>query len=451
MPDTAIPFEAPPSKAPPGDKPSAEGPPRRGRKGWWVLLLLLAAGGAGAWWYWPRLVSLVQPAATEAAPRPGRGGRFQGTVPVTAVAATRMDIPLMLDALGSVQAYNSITIRSQVEGVLIEIAFTEGQEVRAGDVLARIDPRTYAAALQQAEAKRAQDAAILANSRLDLQRYTDLVRSNGASRQQLDTQRALVAQNEAQLLADDAAIAAARTQVEFTTIRSPVDGRVGIRLVDQGNLVRAGDANGIVVVNQMTPISVTLTLPQQELPRVLAAMREGPLPVRVMAPDGTVRAEGVVLTPDNQVDATTGTIRLKATFPNEDRALWPGAFVNLRLQVGTLRRALSVPVVAIQRGPDGPYAFVVKEDDTVEQRPLTLGLVTATEAVVQRGLEPGERVVTSGGLRLSAGSRVAVTEPVRPPPGGGPGGGRGQRIPRATPQPGGAPAPSAAPSTAPGR
>lgn len=447
MPDTSLPIEAPARATPP-----AEAPPRLSRKGWWVFLALLIAAGGGAWWYWPQIVSRFTPAET--APRGARGGRFQGAVPVTAAVATRRDIPLILDALGNVQAHNSITIRSQVEGVLIEIAFTEGQEVRAGDVLARIDPRTYAAALQQAEAKRAQGAAILANSRLDLQRYTDLVRSSGASRQQLDTQRALVAQNEAQLLSDDAAITAARIQVDFTTIRSPVAGRVGIRLVDQGNLVRAGDANGIVVVNQMTPISVSLTLPQQELPRVLAAMREGPLPVQVMAPDGSIRAEGVVLTPDNQVDPSTGTIRLKATFPNEDRALWPGAFVNLRLQVGILRNALSVPVVAVQRGPEGAYAFVVQADNTVAQRPLSLGLVTATEAVVLRGLEPGAQVVTSGALRLNAGSQVVVAEPVVPPAGseirrrrfapGAEGQGPGTAAPRPA-EPGAAPRPTAAP------
>jgi len=301
--------------------------------------------------------------------------------------------------------------------VLREVLVRPGQAVRRGDVLARIDPRSYAAALAQAEAKRAQDAAVLANSRLDLERYATLLRSNGASRQQLDTQRALVAQHEALVQADEAAIAAARVQLDFTTIRSPIDGRVGLRQVDQGNIVRAGDANGLVVVAQVDPISVLYTLPQQELPRIMRALNAGPVGVQVLAADGSARASGTVLTPDNAVDPSTGTIRLKATFPNPERQLWPGAFVNVRMLVDTLREVLTIPLVAVQRGPAGAYAFVIRADNTVEQRPITLGLLTSTDAVVTRGLEAGERVVTSGGLRLSAGSQVVVADPVVPPAG----------------------------------
>lgn len=422
MPDTPLPIERqPPLAAPrpaepvaaprPAEPPAA---PRRRGRGWLIFLLLLAAGGGAIWWYWPQISArfTTQPAASAPGVR-----RFGGAVPVTASAALRKDIPVQLDALGTVQALNTITMRSQVDGILIEVAFTEGQEVRRGDVLARIDPRSYAAALAQAEAKRAQNMAVLANSRLDLERYIGLVRSNGASRQQLDTQRALVAQNEALVQADEAAIAAARIQLDFTTIRSPIDGRVGLRQVDQGNIVRSGDANGLVVVSQVDSVSVLFTLPQQELPRIMRAMNAGPVAVQVLASDGAVRATGTVLTPDNAVDPTTGTIRLKATFPNSDRQLWPGAFVNVRMLVDTLRDVLAIPLVAVQRGPQGPFAFVVKADNTVEQRPITLGLLTATDAVVTRGLEPEERVVTSGGLRLSAGSQVSVTEPVVPPAG----------------------------------
>ena len=439
MPDTLFPLD------PRIQQPDVT--PRRRRAWLWWLLIIAALGGGAGWWFWSQIQARISGTpATTAAPT-GRGARFGGPVPVTVAAAGHRDIPLNLDALGTVQAFNSITIRSQVDGTLVEIAFTEGQEVRAGDVLARIDPRTYNAALAQAVAKRAQSDAILANTRLDLQRYVDLARSNGASRQQLDTQRALVAQNEAQLAVDDAAIAQARTQVDFTTIRSPVNGRVGIRLVDQGNLVRGGDSTGIVLVNQVTPISVNFTLPQQELPRVLVAMREGQLPVRVMAADGSVRATGMLLTPDNQIDQTTGTIRLKATFANEDRMLWPGSFVNVRMQLGTEQNALTVPVVAIQRGPDGPFTFVLKDDNTVEQRPLTLGLLTATDAVVTRGLREGERVVTSGALRLNAGASVVVSDPVRgsAEPPARPRGARGGR-PGGAP---GAPAPAGAPGAAP--
>ena len=439
MPDTPLPIEpvktlpAPPARPalPPPDGLDPEAPrPRRRWLGRLILLAILACAGGAAWYYWPQISAKFS--GQTAQQGPGGRGRFAGgAVPVTVAPVTRKDLPVLLDALGTVQALNTITVRSQVDGILVEVAFTEGQEVRRGDVLARIDPRTYAAAVAQAEAKLAQDQALLANSRLDLQRYVDLARNNGASRQQLDTQRALVAQNEAQVQADQAALDTARVQLDYTTIRSPVDGRVGLRLVDQGNIVRAGDTTGLVVVTQIDPITVIYTLPQQDLPRILAAMREGPVEVLIVAPDGSTRATGTLLTPDNQVDSTTGTIKLKAIFPNPDRQLWPGAFVNVRMLVGTIRQAVTIPLVAVQRGPDGTYAFVLKEDDTVEQRPITTGFINATDAVVTRGLRPDEKVVTSGALRLNAGTTVQVMEPVVPayvpptrgrrfPPGAGP-------------------------------
>ncbi len=431
MPDTSLPTEQTKALPPPATRPALPAPdgavpPRppgstdtpppatRGHwRRWLLLLLLLGAAGGAAWYYWPQLSAKFS--GQSAPSRPGGRGRMAGgAVPVTVAPATVKDLPVLLDALGTVQALNTITVRSQVDGILVEVACTEGQEVRAGDVLARIDPRTYAASLAQAEAKLAQDQAVMANSRLDLQRYIDLSRSNGASRQQLDTQRALVAQNEAQLRVDQAAIDTARTQLDFTTIRSPVDGRVGLRQVDQGNLVRSGDANGLVVVTQVVPISVLFTLPQQDLPRILEAMREGPVQVLVVGGDGATRATGTLLTPDNQVDQTTGTIRLKATFPNPTRDLWPGAFVNVRMLVATIRQAVTIPLVAVQRGPDGPYAFVLKADNTVEQRPIATGFINATDAVVTRGLQADDRVVTSGGLRLNAGATVEVIQPVVP-------------------------------------
>ncbi|MBS7809364.1 efflux RND transporter periplasmic adaptor subunit [Roseococcus sp. XZZS9] len=435
---------------PPPSAPEPEPPARRRRwLGRLILLAALGAGGGAIWHYWPQLSAKFSGQPTQGGPGgPGGRGRFGGglAVPVTVAPAALRDLPVMLDALGTVQALNTITVRSQVDGILVEVAFTEGQEVRRGDVLARIDQRTYAAALAQAEAKLAQDQAVLANSRLDLQRYVDLSRSNGASRQQLDTQRALVAQNEAQLQADQAAIDTARTQLDFTTIRSPVDGRVGLRQVDQGNLVRSGDATGLVVVTQVDPISVLFTLPQQDLPRIVTAMREGPVQVLVVAADGSTRATGTLLTPDNQVDQTTGTIKLKATFPNPNRDLWPGAFVNVRMLVATIRQATTIPLVAVQRGPDGPYAFVLKADNTVEQRPIATGFINATDAVVTRGIQPDERVVTSGALRLNAGAEVQVIEPVVPayvPPTrtrrqGGPGGRGGDGAGRGAPNAGAA-------------
>lgn len=381
-----------------------------------LALLLLCGAGAGAW-YWVR--------SGDAAPAPqaaGRaGGRGGGPVPVTAAAAARQDVPILLDAIGTVQAFNTITVRAQVDGQLVEIAFREGQEVKQGNLLARIDPRAYQAALDQAVAKKAQDEALLANARVDLQRYTALARTEGVSRQQQDTQRAQVAQYEAQVAGDQAAIDSARTQLSFTTIRSPIEGRVGLRLVDQGNLVRAGDATGIVTVAQLRPIAVVFTLPQQELPRVLEALDRGPVPVEALAQAGAAPiARGELLTLDNVVDAQTGTIKLKASFPNEDGRLWPGAFARVRLQVDTVPDATTVPLVAVQRGPDGAYAFVVRADRTVEQRPLHLGPLTATEAVVLAGVRPGEQVVTSGALRLTPGAQVAVSDPAPPTPDGAP-------------------------------
>jgi multidrug efflux system membrane fusion protein len=411
MPDTSLP-------------PAELRTPTRRRRRWgrWLLLMLLLAGGAG---YWrrdevlpllpdqlrTRLEAALAPAP---APTPARpGGRFGGPVPVTVAAAARTAIPVTLDALGTVTPVATITVRAQVEGQLLEVAFTEGQEVKRGDLLARIDPRTYQAALAQVTAKQAQNMALLNNARADLARYTELARTNGTSRQQLDTQRALVGQYEALVQADQAAIDSARTQLDFTTIRAPVDGRVGLRLVDPGNLVRPGEANGLVVVTQLRPMTVVFTLPQQRLPAVLEAMARGPLPVLALEPDGGVRASGVLLTLDNQVDQATGTIKLKAQFANDDNRLWPGSFVNVRLQVNTLRNVLAVPLVGVLRGPEGPFAFVVQPDETVRQQPLSLGLLTPTHAVVTQGLAEGERVVTSGSLRLNPGAQVVVLE--RPP------------------------------------
>jgi membrane fusion protein, multidrug efflux system len=398
MPDTPLPQ---------GTRPTTtlERPRQRRRRWPWLLLVLLLLAGGAAWWYFAH----HQPQEQEAGQRgPGRGR--SGSVPVTVAPATRHDIPITFDALGTVQPIATITVRAQVDGQLVQVAFTEGQDVNKGDLLAQIDPRTYKAALDQAVAKKAQDEALLANARLDLQRYTELSRIAGASRQQLDTQRALVGQYEAMVQADQAAIDSARTQLDFTTIRAPVDGRVGLRQVDQGNLVHASDANGIVVVTQMKPITVTFTLPQQRLQAVLDAMAAGPVPVQVIENDGKSRATGTLLTIDNQVDQTTGTIKLRAQFANGDERLWPGAFVNVRMQVATVKNVLAIPLVGVLRGPDGPYAFVLKDDNTVQQRPLTLGVMTANLAVVTQGLEDGERVVTSGALRLNPGAQVTLLE-----------------------------------------
>ncbi|WP_156963529.1 efflux RND transporter periplasmic adaptor subunit [Muricoccus aerilatus] len=409
--------------------------------GWLLALVLLAGAGGAGWWWWEHRGANDPSAAQDQAgaqgqqggavgPGPGRqragagggpGGRRPGggvPVPVTVAEAAQRDVALTVDALGSVVPLESVVVRTQLDGQLMEVNFREGQEVAKGDVLARVDDRAAQAALQQAEGKRAYDQAQLANARVDLQRYQGLAQGAGVTRQQLDTQRAQVAMLEAQVRQDDAAIEQARTQLGFATIQAPLAGRVGIRQVDPGNIVRGSDTNGIVTVTQMAPIGVTFTLPQQELPRLLRTMAAGPVPVETLpGPGNAPTARGTLLTVDNAVDPTTGTIKAKATFPNEDRVLWPGAFVNLRLRIEVVPQATVVPLVSIQRGPDGTYAFVVKEDRTVEQRPVTVGQMTLSDAVVQSGLRPGERVVTSGGLRLSAGTTVALsddTAPTRP-------------------------------------
>ncbi|MFH5923756.1 efflux RND transporter periplasmic adaptor subunit [Roseomonas xinghualingensis] len=392
----------------------------------WLVALVLLAGAGGAWWWWQRQEAQApggppnQQAQAPQAPGPGGAARMRrpgnGTaVPVTVAEAERRDVALTVDALGTVVPLESVVVRTQLDGQLMEVNFREGREVTKGDVLAKVDDRNAQAALQQAEAKKAYDQAQLANAKVDLQRYQSLVRNAGATQQQLDTQRAQVAMLEAQVQQDEAAIEQARTQLGFATIRSPLSGRVGIRQVDPGNIVRGSDTNGIVTVTQMAPIGVTFTLPQQELPRLMRALASGPVPVETLpGPGNAPVARGTLLTVDNSVDPTTGTIKAKAIFPNEDRALWPGAFVNLRLRIEVVPQATVVPLVSIQRGPEGAYAFVVKQDRTVEQRPVTIGQTTQMDAVVQAGLQPGERVVTSGGLRLSAGTAVAIADDKAP-------------------------------------
>lgn len=403
-----------------------------------LLLLGLLAAGAGGFYAWQHRQADPSAQRTAAETAPGQpGARRPGggiPIPVTVAAAAQKDLVLTLDVLGTVQALNSITVRSQVSGQLVEVLFREGQEVRKGDVLARIDDRTYAAALAQAQAKKAYDQAQLENARNDLRRYQGLLAASGVTRQQVDTQRAQVAMYEAQVAQDQAAIDTAKAELDYTTIRSPIDGRVGLRQVDPGNLVGSGDTTGIVSITQMRPMGVNFTIPQGELGRLRRAMAAGPVAVETIpepAPgQGTARApgqnpssaanrretpvRGTVLTVDNQVDAATGTVRVKAVFPNEDMSLWPGAFVSLRLAVETVPDATVVPLVAVQQGPNGPYAFVATAESKVEQRLLVLGPVTQTEVAVREGLRPGERVVTSGGLRLNDGSTVALADPAAP-------------------------------------
>jgi membrane fusion protein, multidrug efflux system len=342
-----------------------------------------------------------------------RGGRFaagEGPVPVLVAPAARADVPVYLDAVGTIKALNTVTVRPQVDGKLLSVNFKEGDDIKKGDVLAKIDPVIYQAQLNQAIAKKAQDEAQLANSKIDLERYERLAATAAINKQQADTQRALVAQYTALVQADQAAIDNAQAMLGYTTITAPIDGRTGIRMVDEGNLVRAADTNSsIVVITQLQPISVLFNLPQQDLSQVNTAFNKGPLNVEAQRSDNdAVMDRGALRVVDNQVDQTTGTVKLKAEFPNANLQLWPGQFVNIRLLVDTLKQVVVIPTGAVQRGPNGTFVYVVKDDDTVSVRPITVQKQDETQTVISKGLEAPERVVTTGFVRLTDGTKVAI-------------------------------------------
>jgi multidrug efflux system membrane fusion protein len=333
-----------------------------------------------------------------------------GPVPVIGALTRRADVPVYLDGVGTVKALNTVTVRPQVDGRLLSVNYSEGQDVDKGFVLAKIDPVTYQAAYDQAVAKKALDEATLANARLDLERYNKLVASNSVPRQQLDTQKMTVAQQEAQVNLDQAVIDNAKAILDYTTVVAPFSGRTGIRLVDQGNYVRSADSTGIVVITQLQPISLIFTLPQQQIGDVNRAMAAGTLTVDAFGPDNkTVIDSGELKVVDNQVDPSTGTIRLKAEFPNKDFQLWPGAFVNVRLLINTLKQVVVAPTSAVQRGPAGTFVYVAQPDNTVSVRPVRVSQQDEVQAVIARGLQADERVVTTGFARLTDKAMVAVT------------------------------------------
>lgn len=340
-------------------------------------------------------------------------GQDRAGIPVTIVTPVREDVPILARSIGTVQAFQSVVIRARVDGTLDKVLFTEGQQVKPGDVLARLDPRPYQAMLDQAIAKRAADEALLENARSDLLRYTDLAQIQVASRQRLELQRANVAQAEANVHGGDASIAAAQLNLSFTQITSPIEGRVGLRQLDPGNYIRTADpaSTGIVAIAQIHPIALIYTLPQDTLPQVQRAMRGGKLQVFAYSSDDrTELSEGELLTIDSAIDASTGTIKLKAVFANTDDNLWPGQFVNVRTRLDIRRDALTLPSAAIQRGPAGLYVFRIEPDSTAALQAVDVVQDDGHTAVVAKGLKGGEHIVLAGQSRLSIGAHVAAAE-----------------------------------------
>jgi multidrug efflux system membrane fusion protein len=338
-----------------------------------------------------------------------RFGAVGGPVPVLVTAAATADVPVYLDAVGTIKALNTVTVSPQVDGKLLSVGFKEGDDVKKGDVLAQIDPTTYKAALDQAKAKKAQDEALLANAKIDLDRYEKLAATNAINRQQSDTQKALVQQDEALVQSDQAAVESAQATLGYTTIVAPIAGRTGIRQVDEGNIVHGSSSPTIVVITQIQPISAVFNLPQQDIDQVNSAFAKGPLEVDSLHPDNNqVIEKGKLTVVDNQVDQTTGTVKLKAEFPNAGVALWPGQFVNVRLLIDTLKGVVTIPTGAVQRGPNGTFVYVIKDDNTASMRPIVVQKQDENQTVVKSGLAAGERVVTTGFVRLTDGSKVEI-------------------------------------------
>lgn len=378
---------------------------------WKILLIAAAVVAAGFVGY--RLLH----AGGSTEQRRGPGADANRTIPVTAVPVVAEDVALHLDALGTVQALNTVTVRPQVSGQIESIAFKEGQEIKKDDVIAVIDPRTYKSQYDQAVAKKKQDEAQLGAARSTLKRYEELIQRNFVAGQDLENQRHTVAQMEATVVADAAAIDNARTQLGYTTIRAPIDGLAGIRQVDVGNLVQGGQANGIVVLTQVHPINVVFTLPEQNL-ELVRGVDGTPLDVVALdRSDNHEVARGTLSVIDNQIDATTGTFKLKAEFGNDDNALWPGQFVNIRLKVRTIANALTVPAQALQRGPEGTYVYVVQPDSTVAMQAVKAGADAGQgKLMITEGLKVGDRVVTEGQFSLKPGAKVLALAPGETPP-----------------------------------
>ncbi|MBN9527666.1 MAG: MdtA/MuxA family multidrug efflux RND transporter periplasmic adaptor subunit [Alphaproteobacteria bacterium] len=408
------------------DPKSGPSPVRRRWRPWAILLWIICFAGlaAGGYYYYRMRTDAVPPAAGAAAPPtggppraggpggPGAAGPARPT-PVVATRAQTADMQIWLKAIGSVAAANTVTVRSRVDGQLMRVLFSEGQVVKAGDLLAEIDPRPYQAQLEQAEGQLARDSALLDNARIDLQRYRTLFKQDSIAKQQVDTQEALVRQYEGTVKVDKGQVDNAKLQLSYARITAPITGRIGLRAVDAGNIVKAGDTNGLATITQVTPISVIFTIPEDSLPAVTRRMREGTeVPVQAFdRSQANKLASGRLVTIDNQIDATTGTVKLKAEFPNDDGALFPNQFVNIRLLLDVRRGATVIPTAAIQRAGQNAFVYAITPESRIAVRQVTLGPLEGNRTIIETGLQPGDQVVTDGGDRLREGTPVTVAAP----------------------------------------
>lgn len=427
------PAESPPSGPPstPPEAPPAP-PPRRRRRGW--LIVLGAAVILGV------ILIARRPHTPQKGAPAGPGATAAGPKPVVPAVATTRDVPVSIVGLGAVTPTYSVTVRTRVDGQLLDVAFKEGQDVKKGDVLARLDPRPFQVQLEQARGQLARDKALLENARIDLRRYTALVAEDSIAEQTLATQRALVLQYEGAVKTDQGAVDSARLNLTYTRITAPVSGRVGLRLVDPGNIVNAASTTGLVILNTVQPITVVFSVPEDRVPQIMAKLRaRQPLEVRAYDRAGQqLLSTGTLLAADNQVDPNTGTLRLKGSFPNQDLRLFPQQFVNASLIIDTLRHATLVPTAALQHGTQGTFVYVIQPDDTVQSRPVTTGPSDGDDTVITQGIHPGETVVVEGADNLTGGSKIRRQAPTRASP-GGPGVGGGGASPGSPGPPDGGP------------
>ncbi len=395
-------------------------------------LVLLAALAVGGYYYWEWRMA-PSPTAAAGATKGGAGGPAGAAraTPVVAAAATQGDIDVIVNGLGTVTPLRTVTVRTRVDGELVRVLFQEGQLVKEGEVLAEIDPRAFQVQLQQAQGQLARDRALLENARLDLERYKTLFQQDSIAKQQVDTQASLVRQYEGAVTVDQSQIDNAKLQLAYSKITAPISGRIGLRLVDPGNIVRSGDQNGLVVITQLQPVAVLFTVPQDLLPAVMKRIQSAEqIPVEAWDREQKTRlAEGRLASADNQVDPQTGTVKLKAQFDNADGGLFPNQFVNARMKLDTLRDMVIVPSAAVQRGAQGMFVYVVKADNTVELRPITLGPLDNQRQSIANGLRSDEMVVTDGVDRLRPGAPVTVASarPEAKPPAEAKKGGGGRR------------------------